>query len=103
MLGFRGHFSSKSRKYSTTLGSLRSARRRWQTAASHVRRNGAALDLNALDLAEAADEDTTLVIGTWEFVGIGWANEGETALATAAARARERQRDRANRRHSNAA
>jgi hypothetical protein len=104
MLGFRGHFSSKSRKYSTTLGSLRSARRRWQTAANRARRNGAALDLNALDLAEAADEETTLVIGSWEFVGIGWANEGETALATAAAaRARELKRERAARRHSNAA
>ncbi len=30
MLGFRGHFSSKSRRYSVTLGSLRAARRRWR-------------------------------------------------------------------------
>ena len=32
MLGFRGHFASKSRRYSTTLGRLRQARR------DHVRR-----------------------------------------------------------------
>ena len=29
MLGFRGHFSSKSRRYSVTLGQLRRARRRF--------------------------------------------------------------------------
>ena len=30
MLGFRGHFSTKSRRYSTTLGCLREARRNWR-------------------------------------------------------------------------
>ena len=36
------------------------------------------------------EEETTLVIGRWSYLGTGWASEGETALATAAAaRARE--------------
>lgn len=30
MLGFRGHFSTKSRRYSTTLGCLRDARKGWR-------------------------------------------------------------------------
>lgn len=32
MLGFRGHFSTKSRRYSTTLGALRTARAEWRRA-----------------------------------------------------------------------
>jgi hypothetical protein len=32
MLGFRGHFSSKSRRYSTTLGELRQARADYRAA-----------------------------------------------------------------------
>ncbi|WP_440580700.1 replication initiator [Streptomyces sp. PT19] len=32
MLGFRGHFSTKSRRYSTTLGALRDARAEWRRA-----------------------------------------------------------------------
>ncbi|MFJ1645441.1 replication initiator [Streptomyces sp. NPDC088258] len=40
MLGFRGHFSTKSRSYSTTLGALRDARRIWrsQQARAHAGR-----------------------------------------------------------------
>ena len=38
MLGFRGHFSTKSRRYSTTLGRLRRARHRFQTEAAEARR-----------------------------------------------------------------
>ncbi|MEK8144118.1 replication initiator [Streptomyces sp. M10(2022)] len=37
MLGFRGHFSTKSRAYSTTLGALRDVRRAWRTAQAHAR------------------------------------------------------------------
>ncbi|MFF9628630.1 replication initiator [Streptomyces fradiae] len=32
MLGFRGHFSTKSRRYSTTLGALRDTRAAWRRA-----------------------------------------------------------------------
>jgi hypothetical protein len=78
MLGFRGHFASKSRRYSTTLGTIRRERRtyRQRQAAEQAR--------------ELLDEDTTLVISHWEFAGVGYLTGGDTALAlSAAARARE--------------
>jgi hypothetical protein len=81
MLGFRGHFASKSRRYSTTLGAIRGERRayRQRQAAEHVRE---LLDENT---------DTTLVVSHWEFVGVGYLTSGDTTLAlSAAARARER-------------
>jgi hypothetical protein len=90
MLGFRGHFAYKSRRYSTTLGRLRQARR------DHVRAR-----LNNLhdqepvqvgddsDLAEL-EAESTLVVGSWRFAGIGWLTAGDAALAAAsAARARD--------------
>lgn len=60
MLGFRGHFSTKSRTYSTTLGSLRVAR------ATHQRQHAIATGLLP-DLAG----DTVLVLGRWSFAGRG--------------------------------
>jgi hypothetical protein len=78
MLGFRGHFASKSRRYSTTLGAIRRERRtyRQRQAAEHAR--------------ELHDEKTTLVVSHWEFTGVGYLTTGDTALArSAAARARE--------------
>ncbi len=82
MLGFRGHFASKSRRYSTTLGAIRAERRTYrqrQAAPDHVR-----------ELA-TEHEDTTLIVGRWEFAGLGYRTSGDAALAlSAAARARER-------------
>jgi hypothetical protein len=67
MLGFRGHFASKSRRYSITLGALRRARRRAQALIAESRDTGRPLDLAALeaDLLGDDDQDTTLVIGHW--------------------------------------
>ncbi|MGH3592258.1 MAG: replication initiator [Pseudonocardiaceae bacterium] len=73
-----GHFASKSRRYSTTLGAICGERRayRQQQAAEHAR--------------EPLDEDTTLVIAQWEFTGLGYLTTGDTIFAlSAAARARE--------------
>lgn len=91
MLGFRGHFSSKSRKYSVTLGRLRRARRRYQQLRADAERDRTELDLADLEARLlAADEETTLVVGEWAFVGVGWTRPGEQELArSAAARARE--------------
>ncbi|MBA2560586.1 MAG: hypothetical protein H0V07_12020 [Propionibacteriales bacterium] len=92
MLGFRGHFASKSRCYSVTLGALRRARRRAQALIATSRASRWPLDLAALEADLLADDDTetTLVVGHWQYVGSGWATEGERALAVAAAvRARE--------------
>ncbi|SDK10910.1 hypothetical protein SAMN05428985_102707 [Nocardioides sp. YR527] len=94
MLGFRGHFSTKSRRYSITLGRLRRARVRYQQMVADARRNGESLEeistaeLEARLLGE--EDETTLVIGEWAYQGTGWTNPGDEALAlAAAARARE--------------
>ena len=91
-LGFRGHFATKSRRYSVTLGVLRRARRRAQALIADAQRDGRSIDLAALeaDLLSDDEDETTLVVGQWRFVGVGWDNEGEVELArAAAARARE--------------
>jgi hypothetical protein len=92
MLGFRGHFATKSRRYSVTLGALRRARRRAQALIAEHKAEGRPLDLAALeaDLLADYEDETTLVIGHWSYAGTGWATEGERVLAiAAAARARE--------------
>ncbi|MFE0523330.1 replication initiator [Streptomyces sp. NPDC058954] len=58
MLGFRGHFSTKSRRYSTTLGALRDARAEWRRAQVSPS-NG------------PQDGETTLVLAHWLFAGTG--------------------------------
>jgi hypothetical protein len=92
MLGFRGHFASKSRRYSVTLGALRRARRRAQALIADARATARPLDLAALEADLLADDDTetTLVVGHWQYVSSGWATDGQRVLAiAAAARARE--------------
>ena len=98
MLGFRGHFASKSRRYSITLGMIRRSRRRAQALIAQARADSRPVDLAAgeADLLADDDTETTLVIGNWQYVGSGWNNEGERVLAiAAAARAREYDRERA--------
>jgi hypothetical protein len=82
MLGFRGHFNTKSRRYSITLGRLRAERRTWR------RRH----DPNhwPTDSEDDQDETTLVIVRDWAFHGIGWLTAGDAALAaSAAARARE--------------
>ncbi|SEG67699.1 hypothetical protein SAMN05444920_103896 [Nonomuraea solani] len=71
MLGFRGHFSTRSRRYSTTLGELRAVRERFvhTEEVAHGR-------------LPLFDEDTILVISEWEYVGKGY-SVGDALLATA--------------------
>ncbi|WP_370738241.1 replication initiator [Streptomyces sp. AVP053U2] len=69
MLGFRGHFSTKSRSHSTTLGALRAARRAWRTEQARVHSG----------LPES-DPTTTLVVGRWDYLGSGY-SPGVTLLA----------------------
>ncbi|WP_219468807.1 replication initiator, partial [Nonomuraea rhizosphaerae] len=71
MLGFRGHFSTKSRHYSTTLGKLRAARE------EHMHTNKIATGRLPL-----FDEDTVLVIAHWEYAGKGL-SLGDAILAAA--------------------
>ncbi|GLZ08863.1 replication initiation protein [Actinomadura sp. NBRC 104412] len=72
MLGFRGHFSTKSRRYSTTLGALRAAR------IEHNRRE----HQTTTGRLPLTDEDQVLVIAHWRYLGQGL-TPGE-ALLTAA-------------------
>ncbi|MFC7909945.1 replication initiator [Streptomyces nigra] len=74
MLGFRGHFSSKSRRYSTTLGALRQARADYRAAQEHA----------ALGLDEV-EPDTVLVLADWQYAGHGH-TPGESVLAATIAR-----------------
>ncbi|WP_079174929.1 replication initiator [Streptomyces malaysiense] len=66
MLGFRGHFSTKSRRYSTTLGALRDARAEWRRAQTAP--------------PVPQDGETTLVLAHWVFAGTGL-TDGEAWLA----------------------
>ncbi|WP_256795835.1 replication initiator [Terrabacter sp. Ter38] len=101
MLGFRGHFSSKSRRYSVTLGRLRRARARFQRRLAAANREGRTLDARDLeDLLVDDDTETTLVVGQWTYAGSGWDTDGDAELAkAAAARAREYGQERARARH----
>ncbi len=92
MLGFRGHFGTKSRRYSVTLGALRRARTRWQALAAESHRTGEPIDTRDLERRLLTDDEdaTTLVVGTWAYLSSGWRDPAEQALAlAAAARARE--------------
>lgn len=81
MLGFRGHWSTKSRRYSTTFTALRRAR------VEHATRNR--LDPWGRPAAEAA----TVTFGEWHYAGRGYLTAGDAWLAaSAAARARVRRR-----------
>jgi hypothetical protein len=87
MLGFGGHFSTKSRRYSTTLGALRRAR----VAYAFRRRRGDTLPLDAWGQPE--DDQDLIVVATWSYIGSGYQTTGEAWLAaSAAARAREARR-----------
>jgi hypothetical protein len=67
MLGFGGHFSTRSRRYSVTLTSLRAARREWR------RRDSG---------------DNTAIAGEWRYQATGHLSLGDALLAATAASAR---------------
>ncbi len=69
MLGFRGHFSTKSRAYSTTLGALRGARALHRASEARER-----------DGLPGVGDVTTLVLGHWRFAGVGY-TPGEEIMA----------------------
>lgn len=86
-LGYGGHFSTKSRRYSTTLGALRAVRRAFQ--------KGEPLDPPTDDTPTDVDVDgqDAAVTLRWTFDGCGWLTTADATLAnTSAAMARERRR-----------
>ena len=79
MLGYRGHFATKSRRYSTTMRALRAARRDWH-------RRQKPLTLLYADKTVVTDAEL-------EWAGRGWRTTGDALLAlSAATRAREHRR-----------
>jgi hypothetical protein len=78
MLGYRGHFATKSRRYSTTLKALRAAR------ADYRRRRNP-----ATTTGEHGDQ-AVITLTTLQWAGMGWRTTGDALLAlSAAARARD--------------
>ncbi len=71
MLGFRGHFSTRSRHYSITIGSIRDERRDFARTEE--------ITTGRLPLI---DEDTVIVITNWEYAGKGL-SLGDALLAAA--------------------
>ena len=88
MLGFRGHFLTKSQRYSTTFRAIRGERRSWR-----VRHE---LDQLARDTwGEAGDPidlDSVTVINDWRLLGVGHNNHAERELAMAIAERIRQQR-----------
>ncbi|WP_163550268.1 replication initiator [Candidatus Frankia nodulisporulans] len=82
--GFRGHWLTKSRRYSTTFGACRQARRDW--ARTH---DGAGNPRTPLDAWNRPLEDDTgdevIAIGDWTFEGAGYRLPGDAQLAAMAA------------------
>jgi hypothetical protein len=76
MLGFRGHYSTRSRCYSTTLTALRQARQEWR---DHSLLVGLGYDETTNvcrrnrhdELVDCVEDDTILVLGTWQYIGRG--------------------------------
>jgi hypothetical protein len=84
-LGFGGHWSTKSRRYSTTFTALRRAR----IAHALARRHGTTEPLDAW--GRAVTEQATVALATWSYHGRGYHIPQGARLATAsAARARAR-------------
>lgn len=86
MLGYGGHFFTKSRRYSVTFGQLRQARTEHRRQQNHP-------DGERDPWGRPLDETVVLVIRAWTYAGTGHAAaaadaDAELALASAA-RARE--------------
>jgi len=67
--GFRGHFLTKSRRYSSTFGALRAERQQWRLA--------------ALGKGEADEESSPVGDETreWRYEGSGYLTAGDVCLA----------------------
>ncbi|OJG07894.1 hypothetical protein BG618_01841 [Pseudonocardia autotrophica] len=80
MLGFRGHFLTKSRAYSTTFGAIRGDRRTYRLGET----------LAALDTP--TEPGAVLVVNDWAVVHIGHRNDAEREIALGIAERRREQR-----------
>jgi hypothetical protein len=72
MLGYRGHFATKSRRYSTALKALRQARADYQRRQHPITSGG-------------PDVQAVITITHLEWAGRGWRTTGDALLALSAA------------------
>ena len=80
MLGYRGHFTTKGRRYSTTMRALRTARRNWKRRQHPLP-------------AHRGGDKAVITLTDLEWAGHGWRTTGDALLALSAAeRAREHRR-----------
>jgi hypothetical protein len=83
MLGYGGHFLTKSRRYSVTFGALRAARTGHRRAQRHP---GGERD----PWGRPLDDALVLIVNSWAYAGTGYtATPGAQLAAASAARARE--------------
>ncbi|GAA3447655.1 replication initiator [Planomonospora venezuelensis] len=99
MLGFGGHFLTKTRRYSVTFGSIRQERAAYKRAhalSNHPPQAEGLPEPTRFHRQGGLDgktEETTLILGYLTYAGTGWHTTGDQLLAnTAAAQARERTR-----------
>jgi len=87
MLGFRGHFATKSRRYSTTFAELR------RTRVIHAarRRHGEAAWLD--EWGRLLPEPDAVLVTAWRFVGAGYRTAADAELAASAAAWAREQRE----------
>jgi hypothetical protein len=90
MLGFRGHFMTKSRAYSVTFTGIRAERRTWRLRAD-LDQLAANTD-NPDDESLPVDLDTITVINDWTVTHIGHHDHAERELALAIAERNRTQR-----------
>jgi hypothetical protein len=78
MLGYGGHFLTKSRRYSVTLGQLRAARTQHRRHQNHPHGE-------TDPWGRPLDDTIVLVLSTWTYAGTGYTATPDTELALAAA------------------
>lgn len=84
-LGYRGHPITKSRAYGITFGHRRNARRTWRRNKARLAETAPVRDVLDLEPATTADESTVIVIGSWEFAGVGYLDNFTAVSAVEAA------------------
>jgi hypothetical protein len=88
MLGFRGHFLTKSQRFSTTFRAIRTDRRLWRLRADLDALDRATDDRNAIPV----DLETVTVVNDWWPVHFGHRDDGERELAAGIAERHRAQR-----------
>jgi hypothetical protein len=71
--GYRGHYLTKSRRFSTTFGALRAVRQEWQIA----QKREPAIGVADVETGDGADG----IVSEWRFVGMGYTTAGDAWLA----------------------